>query len=82
MIKIEFIIVAETTIVERYTLLTSICCMITISWSDVSLCSNSSISPSMWVGCECLLKSNNDQVKPENTVKLRIRKNKNIPAKY
>ena len=36
----------------------------------------------MWVGCECLLKSNNDQVKPENTVKLRIRKNKNIPAKY
>ena len=29
-----------------------------------------------------LLKSNNDQVKPENTVKLRIRKNKNIPAKY
>ena len=36
----------------------------------------------VWVGCECLLKSNNDQVKPENTVKLRIRKNKNIPAKY
>ena len=40
----------------------------------------------MWVGCECLLKSNNDQVKPENTVKLRIRKkkkiNENIPAKY